>query len=97
MKNTKVLIVDDSAVVRQVLSAGLAEHTGIEVIGAAADPLFAMDKMQRNWPDVIVLDVGVPPQGGHALREKLIGRSPPPGVFWDTQTGAGAAPPREAR
>ena len=44
----KVFIVDDSALVRQVLSACLENHPNIEVIGQAADPLFALEKMQRN-------------------------------------------------
>ena len=53
MRRIKVMIVDDSAVVRQVLSATLAEDAGIEVIGAAADPVFALEKMARAWPDVL--------------------------------------------
>ncbi|QFT24317.1 Chemotaxis response regulator protein-glutamate methylesterase [Pseudomonas sp. THAF187a] len=96
MKNTKVLIVDDSAVVRQVLSAGLAEHTGIEVIGAAADPLFAMDKMQRNWPDVIVLDVEMPRMDGISFLKKLMAERPTPVVICSTLTEKGAATTMEA-
>ncbi|MEN3967513.1 response regulator, partial [Mammaliicoccus sciuri] len=56
----KVFIVDDSALVRQVLTACLDNHRGIRVIGQAADPLFALEKMQREWPDVLVLDVEMP-------------------------------------
>ncbi len=64
MKNIKVMIVDDSAVVRQVLTSSLSGHNGIEVIGAAADPLFALERMNRNWPDVLVLDVEMPRMDG---------------------------------
>ncbi|MFX8389398.1 response regulator, partial [Acinetobacter baumannii] len=60
----KVLIVDDSAVVRQVASAVLSKAPGIEVIGAVADPLFAMERMRRQWPDVILLDVEMPRMDG---------------------------------
>jgi two-component system, chemotaxis family, protein-glutamate methylesterase/glutaminase len=60
MNSIKVLVVDDSAVVRQVTTAVLNAAPGIEVIGAAADPLFAMERMKIQWPDVIVLDVEMP-------------------------------------
>ena len=62
MKKIKVLLVDDSAVVRQVLQAVLDQEPDIQVIGAASDPIFAMEKMTREWPDVIVLDVEMPRQ-----------------------------------
>lgn len=64
MKKIKVLLVDDSAVVRQVLQAVLDQEPDIQVIGAASDPIFAMEKMTREWPDVIVLDVEMPRMDG---------------------------------
>ncbi len=64
MSAIKVFIVDDSAVVRQVLSATLAEDPDIEVIGVASDPLFAIERMAKAWPDVIVLDVEMPRMDG---------------------------------
>lgn len=64
MKPIKVMIVDDSAVVRQVLASVLAADPAIEVLGTAADPLFALSKMEREWPDVIVLDVEMPRMDG---------------------------------
>nr|WP_298165055.1 chemotaxis response regulator protein-glutamate methylesterase [uncultured Pseudomonas sp.] len=90
MKPIKVMIVDDSAVVRQVLSAMLAEHPGIEVIGVAADPLFALDKMQRQWPDVLVLDVEMPRMDGITFLKKLMAERPTPVVICSTLTEAGA-------
>jgi two-component system chemotaxis response regulator CheB len=96
MKNIKVMIVDDSAVVRQVLSGSLSEHSGIEVIGTAADPLFAMDKMQREWPDVIVLDVEMPRMDGITFLKKLMAERPTPVVICSTLTEKGAATTMEA-
>ena len=90
MTPIKVMIVDDSAVVRQVLSAMLAEHPGIEVIGVAADPLFALDKMQRQWPDVLVLDVEMPRMDGITFLKKLMAERPTPVVICSTLTAAGA-------
>ncbi|WP_431480733.1 protein-glutamate methylesterase/protein-glutamine glutaminase [Pseudomonas thivervalensis] len=90
MKPIKVMIVDDSAVVRQVLSAMLAEHPGIEVIGVAVDPLFALDKMQREWPDVLVLDVEMPRMDGITFLKKLMTERPTPVVICSTLTTAGA-------
>ncbi|UZE21511.1 chemotaxis response regulator protein-glutamate methylesterase [Pseudomonas sp. B21-056] len=90
MKPIKVMIVDDSAVVRQVLSAMLAEHPQIEVIGVAADPLFALEKMQRQWPDVLVLDVEMPRMDGITFLKKLMAERPTPVVICSTLTEAGA-------
>lgn len=60
----KVLIVDDSAVVRQVLTEQLHGESNIEVIGSASDPIFAMKKMQQRWPDVVILDIEMPRMDG---------------------------------
>ena len=53
MSKIKVMLVDDSAVVRQVLQQVLERDSDIQVIGAAADPLFALTRMQREWPFAI--------------------------------------------
>ncbi|MDY0050265.1 MAG: response regulator, partial [Halothiobacillaceae bacterium] len=60
----RVLLVDDSAVVRQVLTGLLDSDPEIRVIGAAADPIFARERMAKEWPDVIVLDVEMPRMDG---------------------------------
>lgn len=60
----RVLVVDDSAVVRQVMTEILGREPGIRVIGAAPDPIFAMERMCREWPDVITLDVEMPRMDG---------------------------------
>jgi two-component system chemotaxis response regulator CheB len=86
----KVLIVDDSAVVRQVLTANLSQDPGITVIGAVADPVFAMARMQLQWPDVIVLDVEMPRMDGITFLKKLMAESPTPVVICSTLTEKGA-------
>lgn len=86
----KVLIVDDSAVLRQVLTAKLSEDPGINVIGAAADPIYAMEKMQKEWPDVIVLDVEMPRMDGISFLRKLMDERPTPVVICSTLTTKGA-------
>ncbi len=90
MKKIKVLIVDDSAVVRQVLSGVLAEDPAIEVLGTAADPIFAMEKMRVTWPDVIVLDVEMPRMDGISFMKKIMAERPTPVVICSTLTEKGA-------
>ncbi|MGZ8180514.1 MAG: protein-glutamate methylesterase/protein-glutamine glutaminase [Methylobacter sp.] len=90
MTQIKVLIVDDSAVVRQVLTANLSQDPGINVIGAASDPVFAMARMQKQWPDVIVLDVEMPRMDGITFLKKLMAERPTPVVICSTLTEKGA-------
>jgi two-component system chemotaxis response regulator CheB len=86
----KVLVVDDSAVVRQVLTQLLAEDPGIEVIAAVADPLFAIERMKIQWPDVIVLDVEMPRMDGITFLRKIMEERPTPVVICSTLTERGA-------
>jgi len=90
MKSIKVLIVDDSAVVRQVLTAMLGKDNDIEVIGAAADPIYAIERMKTQWPDVIVLDVEMPRMDGISFLRKIMQERPTPVVICSTLTEAGA-------
>lgn len=90
MSRIKVLIVDDSAVVRQVLTSVLEEDSSIEVIGVASDPVFAMEKMRHHWPDVIVLDVEMPRMDGITFLKKLMALHPTPVVICSTLTEKGA-------
>lgn len=85
----RVQIVDDSAVVRQVLTALLNQASGTEVIGAAADPVFAMKAMEQEWPDVIVLDVEMPRMDGITFLKKLMAERPTPVVICSTLTQKG--------
>lgn len=84
-----VMIVDDSAVVRQVMQSILEQEPDLEVIGAASDPLFAMDKMARRWPDVIVLDIEMPRMDGLTFLRKVMAERPTPVVICSTLTESG--------
>jgi two-component system chemotaxis response regulator CheB len=90
MNPIKVLVVDDSAVVRQVVSGLLAQARGIEVIAAVADPLFAIDRMRQQWPDVIILDVEMPRMDGLTFLRKIMAQRPTPVVICSTLTEKGA-------
>jgi two-component system, chemotaxis family, protein-glutamate methylesterase/glutaminase len=87
----KVWIIDDSAVVRQVLSAILDADPDIEMIGASSNPVLAMERMCKNWPDVIVLDVSMPRMDGITFLRKIMAERPTPVVICSTQTVKGAA------
>ena len=90
MKTIKVLLVDDSAVVRQVVLALLEREPDIQVIGAASDPIFAMAKLAREWPDVIVLDVEMPRMDGITFLKKIMAERPTPVVICSSLTEKGA-------
>ncbi|AOZ51722.1 protein-glutamate methylesterase/protein-glutamine glutaminase [Chromobacterium vaccinii] len=85
----KVLIVDDSAVVRQVLSQVFTAANGIEVMDVANDPYMAMDKMKAHWPDVIVLDVEMPRMDGITFLKQLMASRPTPVVICSSLTQKG--------
>ncbi len=85
-----VFIVDDSAVVRQILGEIFSKDTGIRLIGSASDPIFAMQKMQHDWPDVIVLDVEMPRMDGITFLKQLMQQRPTPVIICSTLTEAGA-------
>ena len=95
-KKIKVLIVDDSAVVRQSAQAILMRDPDIEVIGAVSDPLFALNRMSREWPDVILLDIEMPRMDGLTFLRKLMVEHPTPVVICSTLTEAGAQTTLEA-
>jgi len=95
-QRVQVMIVDDSAVVRQVLSSVLQADPGIEVLWAVADPLLAMERMKSRWPQVIVLDVEMPRMDGLTFLRKIMSERPTPVVVCSTLTAAGAATTLEA-
>lgn len=86
----RVLVVDDSAVVRQILSEILARDPAIEVVGTASDPLLARDKIKRLNPDVITLDVEMPRMDGLAFLDNLMRLRPIPVVMISSLTERGA-------
>lgn len=77
----KVLIVDDSAMVRNTLSEILSSDPEIEVIGTAADPFLAAHKMREGAPDVITLDVEMPRMDGITFLQKIMSQHPIPVVI----------------
>src|SRR5450755_735484 len=89
-KKVKVLIVDDSASVRQILKAILDSDPQIEVIGVASDPYAAVERIKEQTPDVITLDIEMPRMDGLTFLEKLMSQHPIPVVICSTLTGAGS-------
>lgn len=96
MKRIKVMVVDDSAVVRQVATELLRADPGIEVVCAVADPLLAMERMKMQWPDVIVLDIEMPRMDGITFLKKIMHERPTPIIICSTLTEAGAQTTLEA-
>ncbi len=90
MARIKVMVVDDSAVVRQVVAALLQEDPEIEVLCAVADPLLAMVRMKTQWPDVMVLDIEMPHMDGLTFLKKIMAERPTPVVICSTLTEKGA-------
>lgn len=96
MSDIRVFLVDDSAVVRQVLTSELNSIPGIKVIGSAIDPIFAFEKLENNWPDVIVLDIEMPRMDGVTFLKKLMREHPIPVVICSSLTTKGAQVTMEA-
>lgn len=90
MNPIKVLVVDDSAVVRQVMQAILGAEPDIQVIGVASDPFFAIERMLKQWPDVVVLDVEMPRMDGITFLRKIMAERPTPVVICSSLTEKGA-------
>lgn len=90
MKKITVLVIDDSALVRQVLSEILNKDKDIEVIGTASDPLMAREKIKKLNPDVLTLDVEMPKMDGITFLSNLMRLRPMPVVMVSTLTEKGA-------
>lgn len=86
----KVLIVDDSAVVRQMFKTLLESDPEIAVIGTANDPYIAAQKIQKEKPDVITLDIEMPRMDGLTFLKKIMAQAPMPVVVISNQTVGGA-------
>lgn len=86
MKKIRVLIVDDSAIVRDVLTKKLSEKNDIEIIGVAQDPFIARNKIVNLSPDVITLDIEMPRMDGLTFLEKLMRYNPLPVVIVSSVT-----------
>ncbi|HOI56779.1 MAG TPA: response regulator, partial [Phycisphaerae bacterium] len=86
----RVLVVDDSAVVRKILTEELSKHKDIEVVGTAVDPYVARDKIVSLKPDVITLDLEMPRMNGLTFLAKLMKYRPMPVVVISSLTPKGS-------
>ena len=87
----KVLVVDDSALIREVLGRMLTRDGDIDVVGTAVDPIEAREKIKQLDPDVVTLDIEMPNMNGLAFLEKLMRLRPTPVVMVSTLTKKGAS------
>ena len=90
-RKIKVLIVDDSALMRQLLTAILQEDMAFEVVGTASDPYIAREKIKALKPHVLTLDIEMPGMDGITFLEKLMRLHPMPVIMISSLTGQGAA------
>ena len=90
MPKVRVLIVDDSAVVRQTLSSLLSSDPEIEVIGTAGDPFVASERIAEQVPDVITLDIEMPRMDGLTFLKKMMAQHPIPVVICSSLAEEGA-------
>jgi two-component system, chemotaxis family, protein-glutamate methylesterase/glutaminase len=86
----RVLIVDDSAVVRRTLSEVLSQDPAIEVIGTAGDPFVAAERIKEQEPDVILLDIEMPRMDGLTFLQKIMSQHPIPVIICSTLAEEGA-------
>jgi two-component system chemotaxis response regulator CheB len=87
---SKVLIVDDSALMRQLLAQILGSDPELEVVGTASDPYVAREKIKKLNPDVLTLDIEMPRMDGLTFLEKLMRGHPIPVIVISARTGKGA-------
>jgi two-component system, chemotaxis family, protein-glutamate methylesterase/glutaminase len=90
MNAIKVLIIDDSALVRKLLTDVLSSDPQIQVVGTAPDPIIAVRKIQTLKPDVITLDIEMPRMDGLTFLEKLMKSTPMPVIMFSSLTQRGA-------
>jgi len=89
-KKIRVMVVDDSAVIRQVMGDIIKTDPALELSAAVVDPLYAMKRMEIEWPDVIVLDVEMPRMDGITFLQKIMSEHPTPVVMCSTLTLEGS-------
>ena len=90
-KRIRVLVVDDSALMRQMMGSLLARDPAIEIVGTASDAFVARDKIRTLQPDVLTLDVEMPRMDGLSFLERLMHAHPMPVVMVSSLTEAGCA------
>src|SRR5215470_18198335 len=95
-RKTRVLIVDDSAIVRRMLSNALQHEPDIEVVGVASDPFVARDLILQHKPDVVTLDIEMPRMDGLTFLRRLMEHYPLPVIIISSLTQSGSAASLEA-
>ncbi len=90
MNKTKVLIIDDSALIRQTMTRLLQDAPAIEVVGTAFNPYNAVDKIETLKPDVILLDIQMPDMDGLTFLQKLMKHQPLPVIIFSSFVGEGS-------
>lgn len=90
MDKIKVLVIDDSALVRQTLCEILNSDPGIQVVATAADPILAAERLRTVVPDVITLDVEMPRMDGLTFLQKLMSQHPIPVVMCSSLAESGS-------
>lgn len=96
MAKARVLVVDDSAFMRKVISDMIAEDDAFEVIGTARDGLDALEKIKRLQPDVVTLDVEMPRKDGLETLREIMSTQPVPVIMLSSVTQSGAKATMEA-
>jgi two-component system chemotaxis response regulator CheB len=91
IRKTRVLIVDDSAIVRRMLSNALQHEPDIEVVGLASDPFVARDLIVAHKPDVLTLDIEMPKMDGLTFLRQLMAHRPMPVIIVSSVTQEGSA------
>src|SRR5690349_14130971 len=95
-RRIRVLIVDDSAIVRKMLGDALRQEPDIEVVGGAPDPFIARDLIVQHKPDVVTLDIEMPRMDGLTFLRKLMEHYPLPVIIISSLTQSGSAASLEA-
>ena len=96
MNKIKVMIIDDSALVRQVVTQAINREPSIEVIATAQDPLFAFDKLKTAWPDVFIVDIEMPRMDGLTFLKKIMAEHPTPVIICSSLAEKGTQVTMEA-
>ncbi|MGA3203700.1 MAG: response regulator, partial [Bryobacteraceae bacterium] len=71
-RKIRVLVIDDSAIVRKILSEAIAAESDMEVVGTAPDPIIALEKIKRLKPDVLTLDIEMPRMDGLTFLKQIM-------------------------
>ena len=95
-RRIRVLIVDDSALVRKALTDGLSSDPEIEVVGTAIDPYVARDKILQLNPDILTLDIEMPRMDGLSFLKLIMQHRPMPVIIISSLTAGGSSKALEA-